>query len=1069
MKLILNTGFIKIFILAAGLTSLAIGCLGLAGWIFNLNILKSFIPGMMAINALLIIITVVILYVNAVQMNKKENEMHDKERMERKQAEKYSNLTKNIMAILNGTENTLEAIRNISVEISNNMGFECVGVRLKDGEDYPYYHTKGFPDLFVKAENYLCAFDPGGTIVRDTMGNAHLECMCGNIICGRTNAGFSFFTKGGSFWTNSTTNLMESAEGKDSKPSLRNRCNAEGYESVALIPLKSMKETIGLLQLNDRRRNMFTSGMIEFFEGVSNIIAFALSRNLAQEELKESELRYRRLFETAKDAIVIIDPVTGNIIDANPIIQEKLGYSNNEVIGKKLCQLDLFNKEYISEYSFSELKRNKYLRFDNIPLMTKDGRVLIVEFISSMYPVHNKEVIHCNIRDITERKQAEEDLRNSEVRYRELFDNISSGVAIYQALDNGNDFIFKDFNKAGEAIDNEQKENLIGRSIHNARLSIKESGLVDVLKRVWETGNPERFPITQYKDNKLSGWYENYVYKLPSGEIIAVSDDFTERKRNEDELLKYHEHLEELVKVRTGELAKERNLLRTLIDNIPDEIYIKDKESRFITTNYHVLRIFGKSNVNDLTGKSDFDLLPYDKAVNYYKDEQEVLNYGKTMNYEEIIRHPDENERWYSILKLPLKDSSGNVSGLIGINRDITPFKIAEQTLKESKELAENANRAKSTFLSNMSHEIRTPLNSILGFCQLMMYDDNLNPEQVESLETINRSGEHLLSIINDILEMSRIEAGQVTLNVSEFDLRKLLSDVEAMFSLKTKTKNLNFEMVYPESLPGTVVADEAKLKQILINLIGNAEKFTNEGGIIVKVNTQGISKNKCVLKIEVEDTGPGIPEYEIGKLFRVFGQTEAGINEGGTGLGLTISRQYALLMGGDITLKSETGKGSCFTIQVNIETGKELQKKKKVRKGRIVKIKPGKNKYKTLITDDKSDNRVLLKKILEPVGFEIQEASNGIEAVEKTKEWTPDIILMDMRMPMMNGYEAIKAIREIKDNNISIIAVTAGAFSEDKKKALNAGANAFLRKPFKEQELFDIIESCLNVKFLYD
>ena len=391
--------------------------------------------------------------------------------------------------------------------------------------------------------------------------------------------------------------------------------------------------------------------------------------------------------------------------------------------------------------------------------------------------------------------------------------------------------------------------------------------------------------------------------------------------------------------------------------------------------------------------------------------------------------------------------------------------KLRTEELEKAKEEAESANRAKSAFLSNMSHEIRTPLNAILGFSQLMQIDKEATPVQLKRLDTVIRSGEHLLALINDILEVSRIEAGRISFSPSTFDIHSFLKDIEAMFRVKTDAKNLSLVLEFPEDLPRYIVTDEGKLRQILINLVGNAVKFTKTGTIGIKVNIKPVN-NKKLFTAEVEDSGPGISEKDLDKLFQKFGQTETGIREGGTGLGLAISQQYAKLMLGVISVKSEFGKGSCFTLTIPVEEDDKIFKNSPKR--RIRGLKPGCQTYKILIADDHIDNRKLLAEMLTSAGFSIEEAGNGLETINKYTSFTPDLILMDIQMPVMDGYEAISRIRKIETKKIPIIAVTAGAFQDDKKKALECGADAYIRKPFKEHELFDLIKLYLDVDYNY-
>ena len=440
-----------------------------------------------------------------------------------------------------------------------------------------------------------------------------------------------------------------------------------------------------------------------------------------------------------------------------------------------------------------------------------------------------------------------------------------------------------------------------------------------------------------------------------------------------------------------------------------------------------------------------------------------VLGESKVTDYELTARARDGKETVVSYNASTFHDRGRKLQGVFAAARDVTERKRYEQSLQQ-------ANRAKSVFLANMSHEIRTPMNAILGFSQLMQRDEGLTPRQCQYLGTINRSGEHLLALINDILEMSKIEAGRTTLNPSTFDLPALLKDLEMMFRVRTDEKKLSFSVETIGDVPQFIVNDINKLRQVFINVIGNAVKFTEQGGIVLRVRADREGATGPCLRVEVEDSGPGISPDDQDKLFRHFEQTKTGQQAGtGTGLGLAISREFVRLMGGDITVSSQVGKGSVFIIHLPLKEGEARAVQAKDNPRHVVRLQPGQPACRVLIADDIEDNRQLLAQLLAPIGFEIQLATNGAEAVQEFEQWRPHLILMDFRMPVMDGQEAISRIREMAGGReVKIIAVTASAMDDNRQELMEVGADDFIGKPFREAELFQKIHIHVGVDYLY-
>jgi PAS domain S-box-containing protein len=812
---------------------------------------------------------------------------------------------------------------------------------------------------------------------------------------------------------------------------------------------------------------------------ITGIVIDITERKEAEEKLQKTTSELQLILKNMLNAFVVWD----SVFDENgKYVSFRFGYFNDAYTKiSNLKQEDVFGKDVFEIWPETEQS-----------WVEAYGSVAVTG-IPKTFDMYHKATngwYHCNayrptespsqictiFENITERKQAEENLQNSENELKKAQSVAHVGNWIWHFKSNKiecSDEIYRIFGIPKDQFPDSFNEIIIKSIYPDDRKKIEESKLSAFNKT---TTTPIEFRIV-LPDKTIR------VIRAESGELVydkegspsllrGIIQDITEQKLA-DESLKKSE-------------ARFRSYFELSIAGIaitsPAKNWVEVNDCLCLMLGYQRNELLNLK-WSEITYHEDLNIdLEYFNRVlsgeidNYSIDKRFVCKDGKTIWTSisvRCVRFVDGKVNYFVALFFDISERKKAEEELTRYKKHLEELvkertdelKKSEENLKQAKEQAEAANKAKTVFLSNMSHEIRTPLNAILGFSQLILRDLSLTEKQREWVETINRSGEHLLVLINDILEISRIESGRISISSDLFDLKDFLEDLRKLFLARTGEKNIKLETVLDKNLPQFIELDGNKLRQILINLVGNAVKFTDTGTITIRVGS-GKNANGLILIVDVEDTGPGISSEDITKIFGSFEQSAIGIKKGGSGLGLFISRQFARLMGGDIKVKSEIGKGSIFHLELNYKESEKNFLKETTEGKQVLGLEKGQKKIRILIVDDEPANRELLIEILTKTGFIVDEASNGIESIEKYKLNKPDIIFLDMGMPLMDGYEVVKKIKSLKGHQIPIIAVTASAFIENKTEILKIGVDGYIRKPYKIHEIFDTLKSFLGVRF---
>jgi PAS domain S-box-containing protein len=793
-------------------------------------------------------------------------------------------------------------------------------------------------------------------------------------------------------------------------------------------------------------------------------------REAIETALRESEEKYRSVSERANDGIAIVQD--GAIRYCNGRLAEMLACTIDDIYDKPVAIFFVPDQRPTITERLERRMRGEDVptRYETV-LLRSDARHLDVEINASLMEYEQRQAVLAFVRDISERKRDEEAFQRSKARLQAIFDNAAVGIGVVDMSGHYIEVNDKWAAMLGYAADEVyQRVNVDvthpdDREISRERLQALAQGEIASYRL------EKRFIR---KDGSIF-WGDLSVTPICGEDgrvdsIIGIIADITERKQVE------------------AALRQSEETYRLLAENMHDVIWTMDVEGNFtyVSPSVYYLRGYTAEEVLQQKMHEVLTSASLDVVLASVQQAQETGIF-KVNRLELEQPCKDGSTVWTECVTTPLLDQHGTLTGWVGVSRDISERWRAAEELRQAKEAAEAANHAKSAFLANMSHELRTPLNAILGFAQVMNYSDGLTPEYREYVEIIHHSGEHLLSLINSVLDLSKIEAGHMAVSPDTFDLHHMLSGIESMFLGQAHDKNLRLAFDYAPDVPCYVHADEMKLRQVLINLLSNAIKFTEEGSVTLRVgggqllagNGDGAhapgfllpTTGPWLLRFEVKDTGPGIVTDDLHNIFEAFVQVKTGkMAQGGTGLGLAISHRFVSLMGGELNVRSEPGHGTTFAFTVPVELVPNPQRQRSDETRHVVGLAPGQPCYRLLIVDDSHDARIFLTRLFVPLGFDLREACNGAEAIALWKAWSPHLIWMDMRMPVMGGKEATRHIKATPEGQHTlIIALTASAFEEERAEILAAGCNDFLRKPFRLSDIFAMMHKHLGVRYIYE
>ncbi len=825
----------------------------------------------------------------------------------------------------------------------------------------------------------------------------------------------------------------------------RSRLHAEEY--IGDFESQVYRRDGSIIWISEKARAVHNDdGELLYYEGAVEDIT---ERREQQEIIKRSEKRFRAVWDTATDGMRLTNR-DGEVVSVNRAFCEMTGLDADAMVGQSLNVAyteDDGGEERLQRH-VARFKQNRFSNREELTLTFWNGAVLDVEISNAIVEMENGELLLLSVfHDVTERRRTEEKLRESELLYHSLVESLPQNI-FRKDMEERFTFANQNFcNLMGRPL-----EEIVGQTDFDFFPAELAEKYQEDDRRVIAGGKPFQTVEEHVEPGQPTIYVETVKTPLydhdgnPAG-IQGIFWDVTEKKRIENQL------------------AYERDLLRALLDTIPDRIYFKDRDSRFLRISQALADQFGIADPEEAVGKSDFDYFNRDHAQPAFEDEQKIIETGKPIiGKTEKETWGDGSVTWALTTKMALRNTEGEILGTFGVSKDITELKQAEEQLSLARDAALETANLKSEFLATMSHEIRTPLNGIIGMTGLLL-DTNLNTQQRDFARTVRSSADALLDIINDILDFSKMEAGRLIFEKIDFDLRNVVEDIAELMAERAQTKGIEFGCDIQPDLPTLLRGDSGRIRQVILNLVGNAVKFTNQGEVVIHVSRESETDHAITVRVAVSDTGIGVSRNNADKIFDAFTQADGSTTRryGGTGLGLAICKQLIEMMGGQIGVDSELGRGSTFWFTLRFDkqdTACEADADGANLMGRRV-----------LIVDDNATNREIVLLQTRAWGMRAEAVDNGSDAFEElmraaASDEPYEIALLDMQMPGMDGVQLARKIRsDDRLSRTSLAMLTSLGDRFEPEELARAGFSALLVKPVKQKRLLDCILDVLAGK----